>query len=643
MKYIVTAALLFLLMACTITKTTSLRIPAGARTTELGNEILYYVIVDRFFDANPDNNIPDWAFPLSESEDFKQSHPGHYAYSKRNRYWLPKMSAPANSYEKGKIQQYWGGDLEGVIAKLPYLADLGVTAVMISPVFDNVNGVFYKNGETSYHGYWTKDWFRLDEHFANPPMAGETVNEALSGEKLVKRLTTTAHKLGLKIFLDMTFNQTSPAILGQIITTDTKPGPINNPDYHLEFSPVYRDGVLVNRYCNPTSTKTCGDTLDTSGWYNPTNYITDYNDRFQLENHQMHSLPDINQHDPYVQEYLLEATKKWLSLGVDGLRVDAIKHLFKDFTYEYEKEILKVKPDIVLIGEFFDGGMNDDWSVEWLARADRYTMFDFTLAHAIRDFFRGKTDWIGTPEYLEKILTKLPSQDARGDRYDPGNSLGVLSDNLITFINNHDLPRMLGMGVPGIFGITATTQVPIDAYHAALKFLMVSRGVPKLTYGDEIALSLPYDPKYQTMTGIGGDPWSRPMMDWNKAKTSDKTFVITKRLINLRKKHPELRHGYTRFLKAQGILSWARKTAGSPYLAMERWIPNAEDESKSARVYFFYSSAAQNMSFRVDLPDGTYTDAIENNGIKRTVSDGLLSLDNMNANEVVILASKTKK
>ena len=681
-----TLALLFiLLLGCTAAKREISSINSAAEGFKKGldNDIIYYILIDRFYDGNPDNNIPTWAFP--SSYELKNKDKGASMILENQHYWLEKMF----DWEKKKFQHYWGGDIQGVINKLPYLKKLGVTAIMISPINENVNGMFYNNGNAAYHGYWIKDWFRLEEHFANPPQGSETLTDALSGEKLIKHLTDLAHDMGMKILLDLSLNQTSP------IQDD-----VNN-FYYLEYAPILRDGEYLLSYCYPEITKeanphpeesgyqyiyryskSCKETLDDSGWYNPPIAVheRDWANHNKVEHGQIGSMADLNQRNPEVKKYLLDSTIKWMNLGFDGFRVDGIKHLFKDFLLDFEQELAQLKPDVSLIGEYYDGGVFNQDSVDWLTSTEQYTMFDFALARNLRNYFRGDTSYKEHGSWGE--LNEILSRDEQGN-YSSKNPLKDRSEHLVTFLNNHDMSRMMSM-----------ENANEDNYIAALKFILTARGVPALFYGDEIGLAVPHDRKYYNsfLKEIGADPWCRLMMSWEhleefsrdrlnslvaqlrymqlgqrygaevdkqemgkieseiariskllekeeKIRSQQHIFQVTKKLISLRKQYDFLKDGQTKLLKPTKMLSGFFKKLpsldpfGYTYLAMER----ISDDNQQM-VYAFWSKHTQDYHYQVKLPDGIYQDAIEDNGKSYEVKDGIIHIPNMPAQKVIILA-----
>ena len=112
---------------------------SGAFAADFKREVIYQIITDRFFDGSTANNNP------SQSA-------GLYDATKTN--W----------------RAYWGGDLQGIQAKMSYLAGMGVTAIWISPPVDNLNTNIPDSGgnpTASYHGYQARDFKRIEEHFGN--------------------------------------------------------------------------------------------------------------------------------------------------------------------------------------------------------------------------------------------------------------------------------------------------------------------------------------------------------------------------------------------------------------------------------------------------------------------------------------------
>lgn len=306
-----------------------------------GNDVVYYIVVDRFIDGEPGNNVPLFAFPdephLSEVERAERA---------MNRQVLPM------TYDSTRkcMGMYFGGDLEGVRQKLPYLADLGVTQIILSPIMDNANGFLTMSGDTylrnkteqmntqgayaqivtAYHGYYTLDWWRLDEHFQNP---ADFPHDPLGA---FRRLLNDANALGIGIMLDITLNQTSP-----------------NFDTFVHGGSVFANGQLVARFDLEEAERGLDPFYHRYFWIDFTNPS-----QSDIENGVLPGgMPDLNQSNPEVSRYLIEAALFWLNFsrdegaGISGFRVDAVKHVSTDFWLQFENAIMSSSPDAILLGE----------------------------------------------------------------------------------------------------------------------------------------------------------------------------------------------------------------------------------------------------------------------------------------------------
>jgi len=238
---------------------------------------------------------------------------------------------------------YHGGDLQGVIDKLDYIKDLGATTIWITPPMDNRDNAFkadFGGGKMQeiwgYHGYWTKNFYAVDEHLGSMAKMKELVNKA--------------HEKGIKVLLDIVFNHL---------------------DYDHEFA---KDRKNPNgKYYQ---------------WFNHNGKIQDseWNDPWKVENGDLAELPDLNQKNEEVYRYLLDASKWWIKqTGADGFRLDTVKHVGHDFWKRYARDIKAFAgPDFLLLGEVYDGRpeVNASYIKDGLD-----STFDFPFYYAIKDVF----------------------------------------------------------------------------------------------------------------------------------------------------------------------------------------------------------------------------------------------------------------
>lgn len=291
--------------------------------------------------------------------------------------------------DRSKARYYHGGNLQGIIDHLGYLQDLGVTAIWITPVYDNVNHLNERekyDGEaiTDYHGYGAVDFYRVEEH--------------LGDLAKLRELVDAAHQRGLKVILDMVANHTGP--------------------YHRWVSdpptPTWFNGTLRNHLDNNWQIWTLADPHATPAVRKPT-----------LDGWFLNILPDLNQNDPEVARYLIQNTLWWIgATGIDGIREDTWPYVPRRFWRQWLAAIRSEYPKMRVAGEVFDPDPALVSSFQ-----ERQSLFDFPLYFEIRRAFIE-----GGP--LREVAIML----ARDRLYPDPNAL-------VTFLGLHDVTRF--MNEPG--------------------------------------------------------------------------------------------------------------------------------------------------------------------------------------------------
>lgn len=337
-----------------------------ATEREFRQEVIYFIIVDRFYDAT------------SEEEE---------------RQGLWDRGETTGLYDKTWTQwgKYWGGNLLGIIDKIPYLQALGVTAVWLSPLFEQVDDMQYDR--TPMHGYWTKDFKRINPRFLP---AGES--NSLYHSETLRKLVDALHAAEIKLILDVVCNHSSPDINGV-------------------KGVVYDDGVPLCDYNN-----------DHNGFYHHNPEITDWEDEYQLINYEMCGLATFNENNPSYRRYIKQAVREWLDVGVDALRVDTLKHMPVWFWQEFTADIKSHKPGTFMFGEYGFGKPWDSRTVQY-ANHSGMSILDFGLCDAIRFAFSGQQE--GGFQLVEALL-----------EYD---HVYYRANELVTFVDNHDMPRFLSI------------------------------------------------------------------------------------------------------------------------------------------------------------------------------------------------------
>ena len=262
-------------------------------------EIIYMVMTDRFFDGDPNNNNP-------ENID--------------------------GSLDKDHLEAYHGGDIKGIIDKVPYLKDLGVTTLWITPIVKNIdtNMMADKGGKQyGYHGYWASDFTKVDPH--------------LGTEEDLKNLIDLLHENGIKLMVDVV---------------------INHSGY---------------------GTKNLGDF---AGMHREESGAGDVQS-------ELAGLPDFLTEDKNVRDKIINWQVDWLRKlktdkgnTIDYFRVDTVKHVDIDTMKDFKAAALKEKPDFKMIGENFGASVFKDGG--YLDPSMMDSLLDFEFKELAKNFVSGK-------------------------------------------------------------------------------------------------------------------------------------------------------------------------------------------------------------------------------------------------------------
>ncbi len=460
--------------------------------------VIYFTVVDRFFNGHKANDN------------------GH--------------NSDATDQSRRDWFKYWGGDLDGVIDKLDYLRQLGCSALWLTPLFDQADGMVDVEGRgmAAYHGYWAKDFKRLDEHLAGSP---EDVRVFASDNTVVDRLVRSMRALDMRLVLDIVCNHSSPA---------------QRPDLGGRPSKgeIYDDGKLLTSYND-----------DKLGWYHRNGGVNDWGNKAQVENAELCGLADFNESHIGYRTYIKDAMKLWLDKGVDAFRVDTVKHMPLWFWQEFVSDMVFHRPDLFIFGEWYQGGCYDDMSVQFINKSGM-GMLDFSLQRALEESLaRGAGPGF---ELVESVFVR--------------DSLFDDCRHLVTFLDNHDIPRFMSAGA---------TERRVDM---ALALILTCRGTPCIYYGTEQYL--------HNDTNGGADPYNRPMME--KWDTGTPAFNIVSKLAAVRKANKAVQMGsHRRKYLSPDVYAYTRVYRDSCCLAVFNRGPETQISLEL-----------------VELPDGSYRDEL---------------------------------
>lgn len=284
-------------------------------------QIIYFVLTDRFHNGDTSNDDPHGA-----------------------------------GYDPSHLESYHGGDFQGLIDKMPYLASLGVTLLWITPIVDNVDHdqrYGLAGSQYGYHGYWAKDFTALDEHLGDL----ETFHS----------LIDTAADYGIGIMVDVVLNHTGYGLKA----SDSREDIPNYPtaDDRTRFAGMLRE--------EPKPHTVTGE---------------------------LAGLPDFITENPAVREQIVAWQVAWIARSrtpngnqIKGFRVDTVKHV--DFTLwrSFKNKITEIAPDFPLLGEWYDATVDQDGGV--LMGAGMDGLLDFGFKGLAQSFIRGDI------EKTERLLT----------------------------------------------------------------------------------------------------------------------------------------------------------------------------------------------------------------------------------------------
>jgi pullulanase-type alpha-1,6-glucosidase len=390
---------------------------------------------------------------------------------------------------------YHGGDLAGVMQKLDYIKSLGTTSIWLTPSFKNrpVQGEG-ANVSAGYHGYWITDFTQIDPH--------------LGTNADMQKLIDLAHGKGMKVFFDIITNHTADVIAyqsGQYGYIPKSASPYKDAAGNVFDDKQYAGGDVFPSLDRNTSFpnvpifKTPADaTVKQPAWLNdPTLYHNRGDSTFAGESAEYGDfvgLDDLFTEQPKVRDGMIDVYKTWAELGIDGFRIDTVKHVNLEFWQKFSPAILaaakaKGTKDFFMFGEVFDA--DPKFMSTYTTKGALQATLDFGFQQNAVAFAQGKPS------------TQLRDFYANDDYYTDADSNAY---QLPTFLGNHDMGRV------GTFlkqaGASGSELLQRDKLAHSLMFL--TRGQPVIYYGDE-----------QGFTGAGGDKDAR--QDMFATKTADYT------------------------------------------------------------------------------------------------------------------------
>ena len=464
-----------------------------------------------------------------------------------------------------------GGDLNGIREHLDYFKELGVTALWLTPVLEN-DSPDSKNGYSTYHGYATTDYYRVDPRFGT--------NDDY------RRLCDEAHQKGLKVVMDMIFNHSG----FEHPWTHDMPSKdwLNLPEWLEEskgtsesqgtrfLQTSYKLTPVKDPYASQVDLKET-----TEGWFVPT-------------------MPDLNQRNPHLMRYLIQNSIWWIeTVGIDGIRMDTYPYAFAEGMAQWMKELDEEYPNFNTVGETWvtEPAYTAAWQKDSrLSEHNSYlkTVMDFSFFDKLSQAKNEETDawWQGLNRLYNSFVYDYLYEDPT---------------HVMAFIDNHDTDRFLGNGHDTL------------ALKQALALLLTVRRIPQIYYGTEILMN---GTKEVTDGNVrkdfpGGFPGDKHNAFTREGRTRAQQgmFNWLSRLLHWRQGNETIVRGYqTQFIPYNGI-----------YVVTRRWHRNTvmtilNGTSKEAVLevarYAELLDDGQDVSHVQDVATGRYYDLTKNLTLK---------------------------
>ncbi len=451
--------------------------------------------------------------------------PDRFASSGKN---LEVKGLNAYKVDRSQPSLRHGGDLEGLRQHLDYFTELGVTALWFTPVLENNSPDHGKS--SSYHGYATTDYYRVDPRF------GSNAD--------YRRLVDEAHKKGLKVVMDMIFNHCGfehpwvkdlpskdwlntpewlyPENQKYTVKTQTMDGEQTTNTKYLQTS--YKLTPVLDPYASKVDLH---ETVD--GWFVPT-------------------MPDLNQRNEHLMTYLIQNSEWWIeTVGIDGIRMDTYPYADRKGMARWMEVLNEEYPNFNTVGETWvtEPAYTAAWQKDSPLQKENSnlkTVMDFAFFDRVNQAKNEETDawWNGFNRIYNSLCYDYLYKDP---------------SHVMAFIENHDTDRFLG-----------ETQDTL-ALKQALALLLTVNRIPQLYYGTEVLMNgtkqvTDGNVRKDFPGGFPGDTHSCFTTE-GRTKAENDMFRWTARLLHWRQGNEVITKGkQTQFIPQNGVYVVARSYNG---------------------------------------------------------------------------------
>jgi glycosidase len=561
------------------------------------NAIWYQLFVERFYNGDKQND------PKSENTTVNNMNivpPKDWETTPwtTNWYlqekWMQQTEMPFNDWVQ---YRRYGGDLQGVLNKLNYLQELGINALFINPM----------NDAPSLHKYDARNYHHIDVNFGPDPegdiktIASESPNvpdtwKWTAADKLFLRLIDEAHKRGMKIIMDYSWNHTGTLFWAwdDILKNQSE----------SQFKEWYN----ITSFDNP---ETEINEFSYEGWYG-NDYMPEFR-KTDIKSERKNGIPYEGNINEGAKQHIFDVTRRWLapngdkSHGVDGFRLDVADQIGLEFWREYREFVRSVQPDAYLIGEI--------WWESWpdkLMDPAPYTKGDIFDAVMYYQVYRPARYFFAKTNHPIDAQQLRDSLEFHWSSLEPSFAYAMMNVS-----SSHDAPRLLtDFYNPNKYKFHANpnedpgykTGKPDKESYNRLKLYLIhlftTIGTPQIWNGEEMGMWGSDDPNcrkplwwkefnFDKETRNNTQPGRKT---YDKVKFHQSQFDFYKLLINIRKNNPVLAQGELEFLLSKGNK-----------LVYKRF-------DKKNEIIVIFNMEATNQNF--DLPQhSTYTELLGNKKI----------------------------
>lgn len=494
--------------------------------------IWYQIFPERFRNGDPNNNPtpervggpPGWEISPWTGDWYKRAD------------WEQSLG---EAFRDGVFKRRYGGDLQGIIDKLDYLQDLGISGIYLNPIFDAV----------SLHKYDTSYYHHVDRFFGPDPegdveiMKQENPEDPstwqwTSADRLFLELVEEVHKRDMRIIIDGVFNHTGTDFWA-----------FRDVEKHQSKS-KYKDWYAINAFSDGD-----GQKFDYDGWWG------------------VKSLPELKEIDGTlikpIREHIFAITRRWMdpdgdgdpSDGIDGWRLDVPEEVGKKFWKEWNAIVRNVNPNAYTVGEIWT-----DKGREWVNGTLFTAAMNYPFTEAVQNYMIDQS--MTASEFLSRL---------RHLREELPDRAKLVQQNLM---DSHDTPRLASMIVnPGReFDTDTKPKDGFDVRKPNVKERRLQRlialfqytyvGAPMIFYGTEAGMwgaDDPDDRKPMLWRDFDYEPEASHPLDQDRSADEnifdEELYRWYKKLADIRNKHLALRTGAFQELSVdneRNIFSFAR-------------------------------------------------------------------------------------